>query len=393
MRLKFFLIITPLLALTAPLFAKPFYDSVGVENQNGKKIILHKVEPKETYYAIGRRYGVNPNAILNFNDRVPLQPGATIKVPTDLPFSEPVKTAAKNASAQPAVQTTQDYKVGQGETLYAISRRFNVTVDEIKAANNLSSNNLTPGQILHIKSGSVPATVTAPVKEIVAETKPVATPPPAYHATVQTPANTPAQATQDYKVSAGETLYSIAKRFSTTTENIKALNNMQNDNIIPGQILHVPAGTTNIGNAPAVVVQTPAVPDPNAYRPQPYVAKRDTTRVTAPVDTAATGTHSANGRFGLNEKDEKGVGTWLDDTMGLDPNKKLVLHRTAPIGTVIKITNPMSNRTTYAKVVGRFNDNEATKDVIIVMTKNVAESLGALDKRFHVVITYGVPNE
>ena len=81
------------------------------------------------------------------------------------------------------------------------------------------------------------------------------------------------------------------------------------------------------------------------------------------------------------------------DDADLDPNKKLVLHRTAPIGTVIKITNPMTNRTTFAKVVGRFTDNESNRDVIIVMTKNVADSLGALDKRFHVLISYGSPNE
>jgi rare lipoprotein A (peptidoglycan hydrolase) len=71
----------------------------------------------------------------------------------------------------------------------------------------------------------------------------------------------------------------------------------------------------------------------------------------------------------------------------------LVLHRTAPIGTVIKITNIMTNRTTFAKVVGRFTDSEQTKDVIIVMTKNVAQSLGALDKRFQVNLSYGAPNE
>jgi hypothetical protein len=70
-----------------------------------------------------------------------------------------------------------------------------------------------------------------------------------------------------------------------------------------------------------------------------------------------------------------------------------VLHRTAPLGTVLKITNPMTNRTTFAKVVGRFNDNESTKDVLIVMTKNVADALGGLDKRFFVNISYGSPNE
>jgi hypothetical protein len=53
----------------------------------------------------------------------------------------------------------------------------------------------------------------------------------------------------------------------------------------------------------------------------------------------------------------------------------------------------MSNRTTFAKVVGRFTENETTKDVILVMTKDVAESLGAIDKRFHVSLSYGSPVE
>lgn len=68
------------------------------------------------------------------------------------------------------------------------------------------------------------------------------------------------------------------------------------------------------------------------------------------------------------------------------------MHRTAPVGTIIKITNPNTNRTTFAKVVGSFTENETNKDAIVVMTKDVAESLGALDKRFYVNISYGSPN-
>jgi rare lipoprotein A (peptidoglycan hydrolase) len=118
--------------------------------------------------------------------------------------------------------------------------------------------------------------------------------------------------------------------------------------------------------------------------------KRDSTYVAAD-DSIANHKAGAN-KYGLFEKNEKGVATWIDDA-SLDPNKKLILHRTAPIGTVMRITNPMNNRTTFAKVVGRFTDSESTKDAIIVMTKNVAEALGALDKRFHVNISYGTPNE
>ncbi len=53
----------------------------------------------------------------------------------------------------------------------------------------------------------------------------------------------------------------------------------------------------------------------------------------------------------------------------------------------------MNGKSTFAKVVAVFTDNESTKDVIVVMTKNVAESIGAIDKRFHVNISYGTPNE
>ena len=106
----------------------------------------------------------------------------------------------------------------------------------------------------------------------------------------------------------------------------------------------------------------------------------------------ANGQRLQANKFGLYEKTEKGVGIWMSDD-NLDAAKKLILHRTAPVGTVIKITNPMTNRTTFAKVVGRFTENANTKDVIIVMTKSVAEALGALDQRFHVILSYGSPNE
>jgi hypothetical protein len=119
-------------------------------------------------------------------------------------------------------------------------------------------------------------------------------------------------------------------------------------------------------------------------------AKRDSTYV-AVVDSLENHKAGAN-KYGLFEKNEKGVATWIDDA-SLDPNKKLILHRTAPIGTVMRITNPMNNRTTFAKVVGRFTDSQSTHDALIVMTKNVAEALGALDKRFQVNISYGTPNE
>jgi LysM repeat protein len=411
MRFKIFLLLSPLLVFATSVFARPVFDSVGVENLNGKKVILHKVEPKETYFAVGRRYNIKPNLIIQFNNNIVLQPGAIIKVPTELPFAETAAKPVQQAAAPKPEerQSVQQYKVSAGETLYAISKRFGTTVDAIKADNNLKSDVLSPGELLTIKtSGGAPAKPVEKEKPLVAETKPEVkpVPPPVIQQKpqVQPPVTAPAQTTtqpvqtantqpaqteplsmqntQQYKVSNGETLYTIAKRFSTSVEDIIALNKLPNNNISPGQILIVRSG---LPPAPKPVQQTPAP----LTQAQQVIAKRDTTIVAA---GDSSGTHVPANRYGLFEKNEKGPATWMDDP-SFDPNKKLVLHRTAPIGTVIKITNPMTNRTTFAKVVGRFSDNESNKDVIVVVTKNVAESLGAMDKRFRVTISYGVPND
>jgi LysM repeat protein len=324
MKLKLILLTFALTAFSLSVFARPLVDSVGVENQNGKKVILHKLKPKDNYYSIGRRYHVSPKTIINFNNNAKMTIGNIIKVPTDLPFAEPAKTvkAAPVRQNKPAVQAPV-----------------------------------------------VPQPASQPAAQ-----------PAATQAQANQPANTGDDATPtQYKVSASETLYSIAKRFNTTVEDIVNLNGLKSNSISPGQVLMVKSNTPQSTTPPPAEHQ----PADNA------VATRDSTTPALVPDSSH---HMNANRFGIYEKDEKGVATWMDDD-GLDASKMLVLHRTAPIGTVIKITNVMTNRTTFAKVVGRFTDTEQTKDVIIVLTKNVAQALGALDKRFQVNLSYGAPSE
>ena len=324
MNFKFFLVIILISTISTSLFAHTLLDSVGVENQNGKKVILHKLDPKDNYYSIGRRYNINPKLIIDFNKGAKMSIGEIIKVPTTEPFAD-----------QPAAKATAQQQ-------------------------------------------------SRPIAQA-----PIAPQPPKQTAgninQPQPPSVTTASTTQ-YKVSAGETLYAISKRFNTTVDDIVSLNNLKSTTVTPGQILLVRATPPVAPVAAAPVVQAPAATTP-------VIAKRDSTAVATPdsIDSMGHRIIRANS-YGLYEKNEKGVGMWIEDA-DLDPNKKLILHRTAPIGTVIKITNPMTNRTTFAKVVGRINDNESTKDAVIVMTKSVADALGALDKRFHVNLSYGSPNE
>ncbi|QHS57466.1 LysM peptidoglycan-binding domain-containing protein [Mucilaginibacter sp. 14171R-50] len=319
MKFKILLLSTILLGLTSALYATALPDSIGVENLNGKKVILHKLDPKDNYYSIGRRYGVSPKIIQKFNNNAPLQIGHVIKVPTDRSIVEPTPVV------QPPVTPVKPDNQGSVKTQQ--NKQQQPQSADQKAAPDTEKN------------------------------------------------NTAGATSQQYKVSAHETLYAIAKRFNTTVEALTALNKLKSNSLSTGQVILVPNG----------VAATPPRP---AAEANADTAKRDSTY----VSPDSLDRHIPTNRYGLFEKNEKGVATWIDDT-SLDPNKKLILHRTAPIGTVMRITNPMNNRTTFAKVVGRFTDSQSTRDAIIVMTKNVAEALGALDKRFQVNISYGTPNE
>ncbi|WP_162847148.1 LysM peptidoglycan-binding domain-containing protein [Mucilaginibacter gracilis] len=333
MKFKFLLIVL-LTSISVQLFANNLADSIGVENQDGKKVIIHKVDPHESFYSIARLYKVDPKTLMAFNNNATtLSIGQTIKVPTDRPFIETVKKPS--------------------------------------FANNNFNIRTSPAM-------EKPVATAAAVKEAVAAQTQVTT--------------------TEYKVSAGETLYAISKRFNTTVADITSLNNLKSTTVIPGQIILVRAAPPQATapaqqpvNKPAFTQQQTAPQTPVQQLPTP-IAKRDTTLVAATDSVDLNHRNVAGGRYGLLEKNEKGVAVWMDSD-NLDPSKKWVLHRTAPIGTVIKITNPMTNRTTFAKVVGRFTDNENTKDALMVMTKSVAESIGAVDKRFHVIISYGTPNE
>ena len=268
-------------------------DSISVENLNGKKTIVHKVEAKETYYSIGRKYNVTPQSIIQFNNNRTLQIGTILRVPTDRSFVEAsVPIASKVSEAPASKMAVIDYRVGPKEYLIAIARKFNTTIEDIKALNNLTNNNLAVGQIIKVPYGTA--------TEI--------TPPQA--ARLDTP--------------------KVETRTSTT---------QVDSSMNAGDRLKLP----------------PA-------------------------------------RYGLREVDERGVAIWIADE-NLDGTKMLALHQTAPIGTIIKITNPMTGKSTFTKVVGKFTQNESTKDAIIVITKATADMVGALDKRFQAIIVYGVPNE
>ena len=372
-------------------------DSIGVENLNGKKLIIHQVVAKDTYYAIGRRYNVSPKEVMAYNNNKFLSIGLVVKVPTNIPFSgnapaavakteihKPVESAKQqlNTPAKTAVTASQEstefteHAVQRKENLMMLARQYGTTVGEIKRINDLTSVNLKIGQVLKmpVKAGAETTAVTstpvqtAPVQSQYKKPEPAAKP-------TQQQQETPAAKDQlvVHTVASNETMYSIATKYNLTLDQLKAKNNLTTNSLYVGQKLLING-------------QYPVKPE-----------HAENNAVTNEADTIESVKNPSlrlpASRYGLSQMDEKGAGIWIADK-DLDSSKMLVLHRTAPIGTIMKITNPMSNRSTFAKVVGKFTENESTKDVIIVVTKAVADALGALDKRFLCNLTYsGQANE
>ena len=114
--------------------------------------------------------------------------------------------------------TTSEYVVSKGDTLYGIAQKFGTTVDNLKSINNLTTDSLAIGQILKIPSEEVSSTNT-------------------------------------YTVKSGDTLYGIASKYNTTVDELKSLNNLTSNTLSIGQTLKIPSGTTSNNTSTYTVVK------------------------------------------------------------------------------------------------------------------------------------------
>ena len=93
------------------------------------------------------------------------------------------------------------YTVKSGDSLYSIAKKYGITVDELKKANGLTSNNLSLNQ-----------------KLVIPETK----------------------GEIGYVVKAGDSLYSIAQKYNITVDELKKANGLTTNTLTIGQELTIP---------------------------------------------------------------------------------------------------------------------------------------------------------
>ncbi|PZV85486.1 membrane-bound lytic murein transglycosylase D [Algoriphagus aquaeductus] len=109
------------------------------------------------------------------------------------------------------------YQVKSGDVLGSIASRHGVSVTQVKEWNNLNSNLIKVGQTLYIYSGKSQPSTASPNRSL-AE-------------------NTNSSGPKTYTVKPGDSLWIISQKHSLSVEQIKRLNNLNTNNIKPGQRL------------------------------------------------------------------------------------------------------------------------------------------------------------
>jgi LysM repeat protein len=322
------------------------FDSTGIETINGKIFVLHKVGEKETLYGISKRYGTTVDIILQYNATADggLEIGQILKVPyTTRPKSQTVTGGGFIHEVTPK------------ETMFSIARAYNVSVDELRQWNNLSSNELSIGQALTIKKRNTVTTSTTPISTV-------------------TPAS---NQKGTHTVAAKETLFSITQKYGITIQQLRQWNTLEGNDLSIGQVLIVSQ------TEPSVVSTSK-----ETETVKKELIKTRTTSETnqPPKENSTTTIHISDSMKNADELVENGVAELIE---GTDGNRKyLALHRTAPVGTILKVKNEMNNREVFVRVMGKLPDTALTEKTIIRISKSAYDRLGAIDLRFRVEVTY-----
>lgn len=156
------------------------------------------VQKGDTLYSIANKLGTTVSELKKENNLTSntLQIGEVLRIPTKEIYEEEENI----------------YIVKKGDSLYSIANKYNTTVEELKRINNLTSNILSIGQVLKLPSDKA--------------------------SDVENEENT-----ISYTVQKGDSLYSIARKYDTTIDRIKDLNNLTTNLLSIGQVLLIPTDT------------------------------------------------------------------------------------------------------------------------------------------------------
>ena len=309
--------------------------------------------------------------VLALNSTGPGKPAAAKAAPTD-------SIGQEMRGGQRFVK----HRVGAGETLTALTRRYGVTLAQLNAANPQIKNGLGIGQIVYVpRPAAAKSAAAAPAK---------------IPAASAAPGPMPAR----YTVRKGETLFGIASRYQLSPEELIKLNKLPAAGTVrAGQQLLL-AATAAEAAAPAKVAppvrpaETEAVPTKTPANPAPdKPAQVATVTPEKPAEREekkddreekAERTPTRAGEL-LSRVVESGLGASIDKSV---TDKYLALHKTAPVGTIMQVKNAMNGQSVYVRVIGKLPDTGENNNILVRLSPRAVQKLGTADARFRVETNY-----
>lgn len=243
------------------------------------------------------------------------------------------------------------HKVEPGQGLYGISKKYNVSQDEILEANpDLKENGLKAGAEILIPLKTL--TKKAINSEKVEQKK------------------------VEHIVKTGETLFRIASIYGVKVDEIREWNKLgKEEGIAVGQKLIIYTQNTDLVKEPAV--EPTKKVDPKDDKP---AKKEDDKKEEKEIEPSVKYIPNSG------EIIEKGFCKVAES--GLDQNRNFALHKTAAVGTIIMVTNPENNKSIFVRITGKLEDDN--KDLVIIISDASAKSLGLSNKGpVSIVLSYG----
>ena len=247
MKMRNLFIAMLLLTSVGNLLAQP--ENAKTEVRNGQTFYVHEVVQGNTLWGLQNTYKVSAELIIQHNPNVVdgLKVGQLIYIPTN--GTAPIKPSTNN-QPQSGTHVVENvvHVVAAGETVYGISRKYNISQEQLLELNPEAKNGLSVGQVLLISKGQpVLPNNTNTQSEVVLE--PVREP-----STVVLFKDSLVQ----HRVMKGETLYSISKRFMVPVETLMEVNKLRNQNIKEGDVLIIPLKKEAVEQVPYRPVPPPA---------------------------------------------------------------------------------------------------------------------------------------
>jgi LysM repeat protein len=338
-----------------------------VQGTSPELYLTHTVQPKETWYAIGRIYNASPKEIAALSnmkmDKVLV--GQQLKVPlTAANFTQ-------NGTKKPDEVFVPVYHiVAEKEWMYRISQNHNkIPIETLEKWNNITNDQLRPGMklivgYLKVKTAS-PLAVNG-LKKIV----------PAVAPATNTVAKNDKAAEAKEEIKKEEPKKEDAKKDDLKKEDAKK------DDIKEAK--------------KEELKKEEPKDDAKKEIASPAAEEAKTSSKTAVVQTSSTddGTYTGykggyfKSMYNGTGKSTAGNAGVFRSTSGWKDGKYYALMNNVPVGTIVKVTNSSTNKSVFAKVLGQLPDMKESVGLTIRLSDAAAAELGSDLGKFYVDVAY-----